>query len=197
MLALLIRHAQALAQDRIGLRAGLALSEQGEQQAAALARRLQRVEIAAIFSSPLRRTMQTAEIIAAAHDLRITPEQALIEVNPGDWENRPVKELAGDPEWSRYNSFRSGTRIPGGEMMIEVQARVVTFLERAARDFPGRAVAIVSHADVIRAALCHYIGIPLDLSLRIEIGPASVSVLEVEPWGARLRELNHGGDLDL
>lgn len=195
MLALLIRHAHVPVQDRIGLRAELPLSAEGEASAVALARRLKRCEMAAIFSSPLRRAMQTAGSIAGEHDLAVTVENSLIEVNPGEWENRTFQELGEDVRWKRYNTFRSGTRIPGGEMMIEVQARVVTFLVRIAREFSGRTVAFVTHADVIRAAVCHYAGISLDFSLRIEISPASVSVLQIEEWGARVVLLNDTGEL--
>src|SRR5215469_2502773 len=197
MFALLIRHAQVPVQDRIGMRAELALSAEGEASAAALAERLQRCEIAAIYSSRLRRTMQTANAIAAVHHLKVRMADALIEVNPGEWENRSFEELAADSRWKYFNTFRSGTRIPAGEMMIEVQVRVVTFLEKLSGELSGRTIAIISHADVIRAALCHYIGIPLDLSVRMEISPASVSVLQIEEWGARLVRMNDTGELVL
>lgn len=187
---LLIRHAKVPAQDRIGLRREMPLSEEGRAQALALAERMRRYELSAIFSSPLRRTMETAEAIAAAQGIAVTPEASLIEVNPGSWDNRTFAELHEERAWKDYNRFRSGTRIPGGEMMIEVQARVVTFLESISRRFEKRTVAVISHADVIRGVVCHYMGISLDLSLRVEIDPASVSVLEIEDWGARLLGLN-------
>ena len=195
MFVMLVRHAQVPTQDRIGLRAELPLSEEGEANARMLGVRLRHVELAAVFSSPLRRTMQTAEAIAKDRGLRLIEETALIEVNPGKWENRTFRGLAGEASWKFFNTFRAGTRIPGGEMMIQVQSRVVTFLEKISHDFRGRTVAAVSHADVIRAAICHYTGIPLDLSLRLEISPASVSVLEIEDWGARLVRVNDTGDL--
>ncbi len=192
---MLIRHAQVPIQDRIGLRAELPLSEEGESNARMLGERLRRVEVAGVFSSPLRRTMQTAHAIAKGRGVRVIEEAALVEVNPGEWDNRTFRDLASEPSWKFFNTFRSGTRIPSGEMMIQVQSRVVTFLEKISHEFHGRAVAAVSHADVIRAAICHYTGIALDLSLRVEISPASVSVLEIEDWGARLVRLNDTGEL--
>jgi broad specificity phosphatase PhoE len=193
MLVLFIRHGQVPAQDRIGLRTELALSEEGQANVRALAQRLRRFEIAAIFTSPLRRTAQTAEILAEGRAIPRHDERSLLEVNPGNWENRRFEDLGSEPAWKRLHAFRSGTRIPGGEMIIEVQTRVVTFLERVSHDFHGRTIAVVSHADVIRAAVSHYLGVPLDLSLRIEISPASLSVIELEDAGPRLILLNDTG----
>jgi broad specificity phosphatase PhoE len=107
---------------------------------------------------------------------------------------REFRDLAGEPPWKLFNTFRSGTRIPGGEMMIQAQSRVITFLEKISHEFDGRMVAAVYRADVIRAAICHYTGVPLDLSLRVEISPASLSVLEKD-CGARLIRLNDTGEL--
>ena len=194
MVALLIRHGQVPTQDRIGLRAALGLSERGQAQVRALAERLRRFEIATVFASPLLRTKETAQIITNGREIPLIAESSLIEVNHGDWENRSFEELAEEPVWKRFNTFRGGTRIPGGEMMIEVQARIVTFLERISNEFRDRTMALVTHADVIRAAVCHYAGIPLDLSLRVEISPASLSILEIADWGARLVRLNDTGD---
>ena len=195
MLAVLIRHAVVPVQDRIGLRAELSLSEEGRRQARGLAERLKQVDLAAIFTSPLRRTEETAQAIAEGREVAVTGEPALVEVNPGEWDNRRFRDLAGDACWKFFNTFRGGTRIPGGEMMIEVQARAVTFLEKISHQFAARTVAVVSHADVIRAAICHYTGVPLDLSMRLEVSPASVSVLEIAEWGARLVRLNDTGEL--
>jgi broad specificity phosphatase PhoE len=194
MVALLIRHGQVPTQDRIGLRAALGLSERGQAQVRALAERLRRFEIATVFASPLLRTKETAQIITNGREIPLIAESSLIEVNHGDWENRSFEELAEEPVWKRFNTFRGGTRIPGGEMMIEVQARIVTFLQRISNEFRDRTMALVTHADVIRAAVCHYAGIPLDLSLRVEISPASLSILEIADWGARLVRLNDTGD---
>jgi len=194
MRVLLIRHAQVAIQDRIGLRGGLPLTSEGEAQAQTLAHRLSRREISAIFASPLKRTLQTAEILAAGRGIPVTPEPALIEVNPGEWDNRLLDELRADPVWTSFNRFRGGIRIPGGEMMLEVQCRAVSFLEKISHTCRGATVAVVSHADVIRAAVCHYAGIALDLSLHLEISPASLSILEIEDRGARLIRLNDTGD---
>ncbi len=99
-------------------------------------------------------------------------------------------ELEQDPRWRLYNQFRSGTWAPGGELMIETQARVVTGMERLRIDYPGRSIAIFSHGDPIKVALMHYLGMPTDFIHRLEVGPASVSVVRVEDWGAMVLKMN-------
>ncbi|MGH9559526.1 MAG: histidine phosphatase family protein [Bryobacteraceae bacterium] len=192
MTALLIRHAMTDMQDTLGERAGLPLSAEGQAQARRLAVSLQRENLAAIFTSPIARAVETAAIVAEARGLTPISDASLREIDVGDWNNRTVESLAGEDSWKFFNSFRSGTRCPGGEMTIEAQTRVVVFLERISRQYPDATVAIVSHADVIRAAICHYLGVPLDLSLRLRISHASISTLALHEFGAELIALNVG-----
>jgi broad specificity phosphatase PhoE len=193
MRTFLIRHAAIAASDRLGQREAERLTAEGREQASKLAGRLAGMEIAAVFSSPLTRAMETAQLIAERAGVAVIVESALREVDAGEWENRTFEELAKAERWKRYNSFRAGTRPPGGEMMLEVQARTAAFLERASREYPNATVCAVSHADVIRAAVCHYIGVPLDLALRLRIDTASVTILRIEDWGAELQRLNDAG----
>jgi broad specificity phosphatase PhoE len=110
------------------------------------------------------------------------------EIGVGEWEDGAFTELNGQPLWLRFNSFRSSTAAPGGELMLEVQARVVRKLIelRGQHDF----VVIVSHGDVIRCAMSHFLGVHLELFQRIEIDPASLSLLEFGEDFARVRLLN-------
>ncbi len=190
MLALLIRHALVEAQDRIGRRPDLPLSQEGEEQARQLAERLQTWDIAAVFSSPLVRTLRTAQVLAESRGIPVQTDTCLNEIDFGEWDNRSFKSLEPLESWKAFNTFRSSTRCPGGEMMIEVQSRVVGLLERVIPSYPDATIAIVSHADVIRSAVCHYLGVPLDLSLRIQISPASLTVLRLDNCGAELLRLN-------
>jgi probable phosphoglycerate mutase len=77
--------------------------------------------------------------------------------------------------------------------MLAIQARVVGELERLHRLHPRGAVAVVSHGDVLRAAVLHYLGVPLDLFERIELEPASVSVVHLAEFGPRVLLLNDTG----
>src|SRR5579885_1265153 len=193
VLALLIRHASIAANDTLGRRTEAPLDSHGEMQAARLAHRLKSMELAAVFSSPILRAVQTAEAIVRERDVPVIIDEALREFETGDWDGRKFSELESNESWKWFNTFRSGTRPPGGEMMIEVQARVVAFLERVSNQYRDRIVAMVSHADVIRGAICHYLGIPLDLSLRLKIEPASISGLHIYECGAELMALNDTG----
>lgn len=101
-----------------------------------------------------------------------------------------MDELERNPNWRRYNEFRSGTRAPGGELMIDVQHRMVVRLQALAAEHPDQTVGIVSHGDPLRCTLAYYLGIPLDFLFRFEISPASLSILELAEWGARVTCMN-------
>jgi probable phosphoglycerate mutase len=79
--------------------------------------------------------------------------------------------------------------------MLEVQARAVAGLQRLHTEHHAGLIAIVSHGDVIRAALNYYLGTPLDLFRRLEVSPASASVLALQDWGPHVLLVNHLGNL--
>ena len=189
---LLVRHATC---DPVGTRltgraAGVSLNAEGREQAARLATWLAPVPLGAVYAGPLERTQETAAYLAGPRALRVTPHDAFTELDFGEWTGREIASLADDDHWRRFNAFRSATRPPGGELMLEAQARAVAALHALASRHPGETVAVVSHADVLRAALAYFAGAPLDLFLRLEISPASVSTLALHDWGAQLRAVN-------
>lgn len=125
------------------------------------------------------------------HGIAPQPDEQLGEVRFGEWEGLAMDELNRIELWRRYNEFRSGTRPPGGgETMIEVQSRMVRRLESLVAAHPGETVATVSHGDPLRSVLAYFLGIPLDLLLRFEVSPASLSILELAEWGARVMCMN-------
>jgi broad specificity phosphatase PhoE len=188
----LIRHGEHELQDRVlvGRAPGVALSPRGRAQAERLAARLAREEIAAIYASPLERAQETARPIAAHLGIEMGTDEALQEMDVGAWTGRPVNELVADRAFQLFNRFRSGSPPPGGESMLDVQCRMVALVERLRRQIPGADVALVGHGDPIKAVLAYYLGVPLDLSQRIEVATGSLSRLEVEEWGPRLLGLN-------
>jgi probable phosphoglycerate mutase len=141
-------------------------------------------------SSPLERARETAEPLASALSLPVQTDDSFLEVLFGEWEGKPIAELELDPRWRLYNTFRSGTRAPGGELASEMQSRFVAGIERLRTAHPDETIVIVSHADPIRTALAYYLGMPLDFVQRLEIRPASVSEVEVNEWGPRVLALN-------
>ena len=146
--------------------------------------------IRAVFSSPLERARETADAVAAPHGLTPVAVDDLGEIRFGDWEGLTIGELDRRDDWRRYNTFRSGTRPPGGELMIEVQARMVRRLQCLAQRHAEEVVAVVSHGDPLRSVIAYYLGIPLDHLVRFEVFTASTTVLELSEWTARVLAIN-------
>jgi len=189
---LLIRHGET---DMVGTRLsgrmeGVHLNATGRAQAEQLPSRLEQVEIGAVYASPLERAAETAAPLGRAKGLEVHVSEALAELDYGEWTGRSFQDLESDAKWRLFNSYRSGARVPGGESMLEVQVRAVTELARLRLRHEGAAVAVVSHAEWIRSAVMHALGMSLDLFGRLEIGPASVSTLDLAEWGPVLRGWN-------
>jgi probable phosphoglycerate mutase len=165
---------------------GVHLNESGRKQAANLAERLAAHQIDAVYSSPQERARQTAEPLAIAAGKEVVMAAELAELDFGAWTGRTFDELSEAPEWRCFNRSRSTTRIPGGELLLEVQARAIGFVERVSRDHLGGRVVLVTHGDVIRCAVAFYLGMPLDFLLRLEVSPASVSVVTLEAGNPRV-----------
>ncbi len=170
------------------------LSPRGMEQAESLAERLAGAPIKALMSSPLERTRETATPISRRLGIEIRISEMINEVDFGEWTGRRMDELMHSGHWKNYNLFRSGVRIPGGESMPEVQKRIVAQMEILRAEFNDSAVALVSHGDVIRAAVAYYAGIALDLFTRVTIDVASISVISVDDYGARILRVNDTGD---
>ncbi|MBK1839693.1 histidine phosphatase family protein [Azospirillum sp. YIM B02556] len=200
---ILVRHGS---HDRLGSvlcgrMAGVTLSAQGRAEADALAERLALQglsgrRLSAVLSSPLERAVETATPIAERQGLPLTIEPALNELDLGAWSGKRFEELHRDPAWDLWNRARShGRPTPGetpGESMAEAQTRIAALLDRLRRAHPGGTLALVSHGDVIKAALAHAMGLPLDFHGRFEIGPASRSVLIAGDWGLKVHSINEG-----
>lgn len=193
----LIRHASCagLGQTLWGRTPGVCLNETGKTEAQRLAERLRGITLQAIYSSPLERALETAETIARIMKLEVNRNSAFNEVDFGHWTGKSFETLSSDERWQRFNSDRSTTRIPGGESFLEVQTRIVTDLERISAQRKHERVAIVSHADVIKAAVGYFTATPIDLLQRIEISPCSVSIVAIDNGTARLLTINHVNDL--
>jgi probable phosphoglycerate mutase len=190
---LLIRHGltDAVAGRMLtGTRPGVPLNSEGRRQAAAVADAIAGIALAAVVSSPLERALETALPIAERRGLAVERMPELLEFEFGEWTGRTFDDLDGDAGWRQFNQVRSVSAPPAGEMMLEVQVRAVRALLALERRFPGAAVAVISHGDVIRAALMHVLGIPLDFVHRLEIAPASVSIVELSDITPRVRLIN-------
>ena len=180
-----VRHAltDAVGRIRAARTPGVHLSAEGRRQAAALAGRPEAASLAAIYSSPLERALETAAPLAAAAGLEVRTCEGATEVDFGEWTGRTFTELETDPRWRAFNTARSVTPPPAGESMHDVQNRILRVVQDLRARHPGRTVAVVSHADVIRAAVCLFAGIPIDMCSRLEVRPASISTVRLgEDW---------------
>jgi probable phosphomutase (TIGR03848 family) len=196
----LIRHAlHLLDAGRIaGRMPGVHLSPAGLEQAARLPQRLAEVPLDAVCCSPIERAMETARPLAEARGIEVQTCEALLEIDYGAWTGQSIGDLRDADGWAQWNSFRSGRRVPDGESMLEIQARVVGLMLQMHAERPEAVIALVSHGDVIKAALAWALGTPLDLVQRIEVATASVSVVVVAdhgPWVLCANVTEHLGDL--
>jgi probable phosphomutase (TIGR03848 family) len=166
------------------------LTELGVAQAEAVAEFLSDVGLDAVYSSPIERSMETAAPIARRQNLKIQRRRRLGEVEFGRWTNRSFATLRRTKLWARVQRFPSGIRFPGGETFVEVQRRAVEELEALKEAHPKQALCCVSHADVIKLIAAHYLGVHIDLFQRIEIGPASTTVIAIGEAGPKVLSMN-------
>ena len=188
---LLVRHGSyALLDCGLGGREDHRLSAQGREEAEWVAERVTGYHPAAIVSSPVRRACETAELIALRTGHAVQVDAAFAEIDFAAWTGKRFKDLAGDPAWHAWNNFRSTAGVPGGESMLEVQARAVAGLMRYAGRNPDGELVLVTHSDVIKAVLVHFLGMSLEMMRRIEISAGSLSELIVYREDARVLAIN-------
>ncbi|HSJ51680.1 MAG TPA: MSMEG_4193 family putative phosphomutase [Actinomycetota bacterium] len=194
---LLIRHAHTDAAGKrlTGWARGVHLNERGRREAEGLADRLVDLPITAVYSSPLERCRETAAPLARRLGLPVITRRELIEVDYGQWTGRSIAGLRRTKLWRSVQNAPSRVRFPGGESLLEVQTRASNEMERIAFAHPQDTVAAVSHADVVRLVLAHYLGSPLDGLQRLGVEPASVSALALSDGDVRLLKVNDTGDL--
>ena len=192
----LVRHgATALtAEDRFAGTTDAALSEAGRQQARHLASRLARESIAAVFASPLARTMETARILAAPHQLEVQPRPELREISHGRWEEltrREVEERFPD-EVEAWEQDPYTYAPQGGESGLMVTARALPALLEIVRANAGAKVLIVSHKATIRLLLSSLLGFdPRRYRDNLDQSPAALNVVDFRgPTRARLTLFN-------
>ena len=187
----LVRHGSHDELGRVlsGRTTGVALNPAGRDEAAALARALAGAGVAAVLSSPQRRTVETAAILGRG--LKVDPQvdPALDEIDFGAWSGRDFADLSGDA-WDLWNTARATAPTPGGETMSAATARTAALIDRLGAD-GGEPVLCVSHCDIIRGVVCHYLGLTLDNILRFSVDPGRICWLHADgQGGAQLLSLN-------
>jgi probable phosphoglycerate mutase len=172
---------------------GVHLNAAGQAEAQALVERLTPVKFKAIYSSPLERTLETAQPLARAKGLEIIKTDDIIEVDYGDWQGKTYKQLGKKKDWAVVQFAPGLARFPNGESMREAQARVVQAVERIVAAHPKEVIALFTHADLIKMIIAYFIGLPLDMFQRLHVAPASISILSMQRFGARLVRFNDTG----
>ena len=205
---ILVRHGRTAANAGgvlAGWTPGVHLDDKGREQAAALGERMRAVPLAAVVTSPLERTRETADALLAGRDPQppLHVDERVGEARYGDWTNQPLKTLAKDPLWKVVQAHPSAAVFPGpeGEGLADMSARAIA----AVRDWNQRLAAasegdptyvVVSHGDVIKAIVADALGLHLDAFQRITVDPCSVTVVrytDLRPFVVRVNDV--GGDL--
>jgi probable phosphoglycerate mutase len=197
-LLLLIRHGtNDWVHGRLaGWTPGVHLNDEGRRQAAALAERLAPLPLDAIYTSPLDRTVETAQAIAGPRAMPLRLVEGLGEVQYGEWQGAELKELYKHELWPGVQFYPSGTRFPGGETLGEAQMRMVATLDGLRARHPKGMIAVVSHADIIKLAVAYYVGMHMDLFQRLEIMPCALTAIGFTSMGPRLLAYNDVGTLE-
>ncbi|HLE23723.1 MAG TPA: MSMEG_4193 family putative phosphomutase [Anaerolineales bacterium] len=191
---LLVRHGE---NDWVGRRLpgwtpGVHLNARGRAQAEALAGLLRPIRLAAVCSSPLERALETARPLARSKGVTIQRTRGLAEMQVGDWQGQSLRRLSRNKLWPIIQHTPSLARFPGGESFPEAQARIVAALEALRRKYasPRAVVACFSHGDMIKMAVAHYLGLPLDMFQRLAADPASITALHIGDGRAFLLRSN-------
>lgn len=195
---LLVRHGRTTANASgvlAGWTPGVHLDDTGRAQAAALGQRLAAVPLAAVVTSPLERTRETAQQLldARTDEVALRLDDRLGEAHYGQWTGRALKDLGKDPQWAVVQAHPSAAVFPGpdGEAMAAMAARAVAAVREHAEQAGDATIVVVSHGDVIKAVLADALGLHLDLFQRLQVDPASLSVVRytrLRPFVERLND---------
>lgn len=192
----LVRHGATVlsAEDRFAGMTDVPLSDLGREQVGRLAERLSLDRIAAVYASPMGRTMETARILAAPHGLEVQPRDGLREISHGHWEEmkREDVERLYPEEYARWEADPFSFAPQGGESGLAVTARAMPALLEIVAAHPGEHVLIASHKATIRLLVSSLLGFDARTYRdRLDQSPASLNVLDFkDPSKARLTLFN-------
>jgi broad specificity phosphatase PhoE len=165
--------------------------------AASVAEQLAPRPVTAVYTSPIRRCRETARILSEAWGVKPVVRPGLTEADYGRWSGRSLESLARLKAWQQLMASPARFRFPEGETLEEVRARAVATIEELAQRHRNDEIAVVTHADVIRVLVGHYLGAPLDLIHRLDVRPVAVSVVELGRDGTvRVPTVNAGPGLE-
>lgn len=168
------------------------LAELGRAQAAAAAERLAGVRVSAVYSSPLRRSFETAEAIAERHSLAPVAVEGLAEADVGRWEDRSWVDIEANDNQA-YRAFREDPvafGYPDGENLAEVTDRVVAAVDDLAVNHAGEHVIVVAHSVVNRLYLGELLSVPVALRRRLPQDNCNISIVKWRPQKKKVVTVN-------
>lgn len=189
---LIVRHGQTpwnVERRVMGMRP-IGLTEVGKEQLSSMAQLLAPIDLDAIYCSPAKRTRESADILAAGRSIPLHEDEAFAEVDYGDWIGEPFTFFEGTPDFYSYIASPSTFQIPGGERILEMQKRVVAGVERIRANHQNGRVVIVTHADIVKSIIVHYLDHSLDYWHRYAVANGSLAALRFSKEDARLLALN-------
>jgi broad specificity phosphatase PhoE len=198
----IVRHGATVlsAEDRFAGVTDVELSEEGREQARRLAERLSREKIAAVYASPLGRTVETARILAAPHDLDVQIRDGFREISHGHWEGMTRREVEDKfpGEMAEWEKDPYTFAPAGGESGLAVTARALPALIDLVRKHPGENVLVVSHKATIRLLLSSLLGFdPRRYRDNLDQKPAALNIVDFrDPTRARLTLFNDTSHYD-
>jgi len=190
---LLIRHGQTdwNRDRRIMGDQPIGLNSEGRSQMGRLSQLVSPLKVEALFSSPLKRTMESAAILNQKWNLPMEENRDLREIEYGKWIGMTFQEIRTHPEYVEYYKFPDRKVGQTGESLVEVQSRGVSFVENLRKGRTHGKLALVSHADWIKCVILHYLKIPLNQLYQLRIDNASLSYLTFEGKRERVIAVNH------
>ena len=173
------------------------LDANGIQQIQKIAPLVATLELDGIYTSPLRRAVQTARLAAEETNLPIRKSEGLNEIAFGDWTGRHFDDLIDEALYRRFIKSPAKTLLPGGETISDVQRRGLSVINEAAQKVPAGRFLFVSHGDVIRAILSHYMKLPLNEYRRLRVDNGSLSALQTDRRWAEIKYVNYLAEIIL
>ena len=198
----MIRHGATVlsAEDRFAGITDVELSEEGREQARRLAERLSSEKIAAVYASPLGRTVETARILAAPHNLQVQTCDGFREISHGHWEGMRRQEVEKEfpQEMAEWEKDPYTFAPVGGESGLAVTARALPALINLVREHPGEKILVVSHKATIRLLLSSLLGFdPRRYRDNLDQKPAALNIVDFrDPTRARLTLFNDTSHYD-
>ena len=173
------------------------LDDDGIKEIQKIAPLIAMLELDGIYTSPLRRAVQTARVVAEGTNLPIRKSEGLNEIAFGDWAGRHFDDLIDDELYRRFIKSPAKTVLPGGETISDVQRRGLSVIHEAAQQVPAGRFLMVSHGDVIRAILSHYMKLPLNEYRRLRVDNGSLSALQTDRRWAEIKYVNYFAEIIL